>query len=113
MSGDESSRAAERMQAGLVRTSSKQGRFGWQPREGTTMATRWFVVSQARPREDDAPHDRSPWTMHAKELGTLLTVCGQPCTTWFTDFTASFPVTKGNNCPVCLWTVLAAKPSAR
>lgn len=45
-----------------------------------------------------APHS----LLHAKEMGTLLTVCGQSATTWTKLWEVPFLAARGTRCPVCI-----------
>jgi hypothetical protein len=49
-------------------------------------------------------------TVHAKEMGTTLTLCGQSSTTWFKFWDIPFRDVRRNRCATCVEQFAAASP---
>lgn len=76
---------------------------------------RWFVTSQlAEPRlVDGRPEERPASLIHAKRMGSMLTACGTPATTWPRFFGLAFPAVGGVVCRDCLNAVRTSEGARR
>lgn len=70
-----------------------------------------FCVSRFRwPRPDATGPLRHPGSLvHAKEMGTAFTVCGQYCSGWFKFWDRPFDLGVADRCPECV-AVLVLRP---
>jgi hypothetical protein len=79
------------------------------------MTVDWYVVcrftSTGRVEGEYVPVPAS--IAHAKQMGGTLTACGENAATWARLFHVPFPVIHGENCPVCLDMVGAARAFSR
>jgi hypothetical protein len=83
-----------------VQTDSSSGR---DLLPGDEVPDRWFATATFWEDRDvrGSTLSRPASLVHAKRMGTIVTACGLPTTSWRKFYDLPFPVATGDNCPAC------------